>query len=157
MRSGSRVAVVVMCGACLAGVASACGTSAGTTVAVQPTVTTLPPPSPTVPAFGAPASVLPATAANAMLNASGACSEIDLVYVQAAQTHVASEPAQADITMALQFAQAAATGAPGQWGVLRADTQAVLATVTSGAWDEAASQDAIPAVSTVYQDCRPLQ
>ncbi|HET9691776.1 MAG TPA: hypothetical protein VFP61_11525 [Acidimicrobiales bacterium] len=137
---------------------AACGaTTASPVPAPSTTPTTIVAPSASVPSFGAPAAPLPATAANAMANASGACSAFSVLYVRAARTPTSARDATPIVARAQQFASAAATGAPGQWGQLARDVGALVAVVASPVWASVAQQDGLPEVSRVFDDCRSLQ
>lgn len=156
-RPGRPLAALCLAGG-LGAFAAGCGTSTASPVPLPPTTpSTITPPSPTVPSFGAPATVLPATAANAMANASGACSAFSALYVRAAGTSVATGDATPLAARAQQFADAAAAGAPGQWHQLAADVRALVAVIVAPAWESSPHQDDLPQIGAVLADCRPLQ
>lgn len=137
--------------------ATGCGSATDSPLAVPATTTTVFPTSRTVPSFGAPTAVLEATAANAMANATGACTNFDFLYLEAAQAPVSAVQARKTLAMVTQFAEAAATGAPAQWAHLSNDVATVVNDVGTPAWDASTHQDDLAPVVALYTDCRPLE
>ena len=138
--------------------APACGGNGGAS-ALRPPPTTAAtiPSSPTVPPLGQTPKVLPAIPANATANADGACSRFWLLYIRLPQGPVSTATAHGFLGAAQQFAAAAATASPAQWGQLRADLDGLAALAETGTWQGTTSQITLPQVRAVYADCHPLQ
>ena len=135
---------------------AACGSASSAPLVAPPTVPTTMPTSATVPPLGFTPSVLPATAVNATANAQGACSRFSLLYIRLPQMTVSTSTAQQLLAPVQRFAAAAATGDPTQWGQLRADVDALVDYVATGAWQGTTQQINLAPVRTVELDCRPL-